>query len=401
MIDPVFAHEINPRVRIGFDARYINDRYHGIGRYAFQILESLIAASPEYTFVIFRGNDPDSRFDWNSLASWSNVEVQPGPRSLYWPQEQILWPWLFHKNRIDLFHSPYFVAPMIATQPCIITVHDLIFDRYPEYMPFSWSRPYYRLLMKMSTRQAHRIISVSRATAQDLEHYYNIPLHKIQIIPEGVDTGFKTCNEQHQVTSIRHHYNLEKSYILTVGARRPHKNLSSLVEAFAGLLPDFNHDLVFVGPADRRFPDEARNAVARLGIQARVHFLDWVPEEDLPALYSQADLVVLPSLIEGFGLPALEAMACGTAVIAADNSSFPEVIGSAGLLVNPHDVEIMRNSIARLLADPSLRLSLSQAGRHRATHFTWDTAALHISQLYRSVLQEAHIQMSHLELPDS
>jgi glycosyltransferase involved in cell wall biosynthesis len=200
---------------------------------------------------------------------------------------------------------------------------------------------------------------------------------------------------------LRQRYHLENPYILTVGARRPHKNLLNLVKAYAALSADFNHDLVFAGPPDRRFPDEAREAVARFDIQARVHFLDWVPEEDLPALYSQAELVVLPSLIEGFGLPALEAMASGTAVIAADNSSFPEVIDSAGLLVDPHDVDMIHHTMARLLADSSLRFSLSQAGKHRATHFTWDTAALHISQLYRSVLQETQNQISRLELPDS
>ena len=401
MIDPGFVDANNHRPRIGFDARYISDRYHGIGRYAFRLLESLIAASPEFTFVIFRGNEPDSRFDWNPLAAWSNVEFQSGPGSLYWPHEQLIWLWLLHKNQIDLFHSPYFVAPLFATQPSIITVHDLIFDRYPNYMPMSWSRPYYRLLMKFSTRQAVRIVAVSRATAHDLQDFYPDLEHKIEIIPEGVETAFRPLDALKQSNKLRDRYDLKDPYILTVGARRPHKNSVNLIKAFAGLYTDYDHDLVFAGPSDHRFPDDSRDVVARLGVQARVHFLDWVPEEDLPALYNQADLVVLPSLIEGFGLPALEAMSCGTPVLAADNSSFPEVIGSAGLLVDPYNIDMLRSSMARILADPSLRQSMSMAGIRRAAHFSWDTAALRISQLYRSVLQEAHIQISNLGLPGS
>jgi len=401
VIDPGFVDANNQRPRIGFDGRFINDRYHGIGRYAFRLLESLIAASPEFTFVVFRGNEPDTRFDWNTLAAWSNVEFQSGPRSLYWPHEQLLWPWILHKNKIDLFHSPYFVAPVFATQPSIITVHDLIFDRYPNYMPLSWSRPYYRLLMKISTRQAVRIVAVSRATAHDLKNFYPDTKHKVEIIHEGVEPAFRRLSALNQSSNLRDRFDLKNPYILTVGARRPHKNSVNLVKAFASLSPDFDHDLVFAGPADNRFPDEARDSAARLGVQERVHFLDWVPEEDLPALYNQADLVVLPSLIEGFGLPALEAMSCGTPVLAADNTSFPEVIGSAGLLVDPYNVDMIRSSIARLLTDPALRQSMSLAGIRRAAHFTWDTAALRISRLYQSVLQEAQIQISHLEFPGS
>jgi hypothetical protein len=127
-------------MRIGFDARFINDRYHGIGRYAFELLVALTGLAPDHYFVIFLGKGQDTRFDWGTLKRQPNVELRMGPWPLYWPHEQLIWPLLIRRTDIDIFHSPYFVAPLLAigSLPIIITIHDLIFDRYPQYMPQSW-----------------------------------------------------------------------------------------------------------------------------------------------------------------------------------------------------------------------------------------------------------------------
>lgn len=361
--------------RIAFDARYINDRYHGIGRYAFRLLEAMVAAAPERTFIVFRGRGRDSRFDWNTLAARPNVELCDGPWPLYGPHEQCLWPWLLRRARADVFHSPYFVAPLLAPCPVVITIHDLIFDRYPAYMPWTWARPCYRLLMSWSTRRARRIIAVSQATAADLTRFYRTPPAKITAIPEGVDPGFGPLLDYDRLQVLRNRYRLPRPFILTVGARRPHKNLARLVEAFARLVAETAHDLVFVGPADARFPDEAGQAVAHHRLNGRVRFLDWVPEADLPGLYALATLVVLPSLVEGFGLPALEAMACGTPVLAASATALPEVVGQAGVLVDPYDVGALTKALRELLCNSTLRRRLGEAGRQRATTFTWQKAA--------------------------
>lgn len=376
--------------RIAFDARYISDRYHGIGRYAFRLLESLVlqqdkgsaAAGPERTFVVFRGRGQDSRFDWRALAARPNVEVRDGPWPLYWPHEQVLWPRLLRRSRADLFYSPYFVAPLLAPCPVVITVHDLIFDRYPDYMPWAWSKPYYRLLMGLSTRRAQRVISVSQATAGDLFHYYGTPSQKVAVVLEGVDPGFGPRANLARLRDLRHRYELAQPVILSVGARRPHKNLARLVRAYASLAPDVAHDLLFVGPADSRFSDEARQAAASAGLNGRVRFLDWVPEVDLVALYALADLVVVPSLVEGFGLPALEAMASGTPVLASHASSLPEVVGEAGVLVNPYDERALTGAMRDLLSDEARRRRLAEAGRMRAAGFTWQRAARRTLQVY-------------------
>ena len=361
--------------RIAFDARYISDRYHGIGRYAFRLLESMAVAAPERTFVVFRGQEQDSRFDWQMLAARPNVELWDGPWPLYWPQEQLRWPLLLRRSRVDRFYSPYFVAPLPATCPVVTTVHDLIFDRYPEYMPQAWSRPYYRLLMALSTRRARRVITVSQATAADLTVHYGTPPDKIAVVPEGVDPSFGPVMDGDRIRALRERYSLTRPIVLSVGARRPHKNLARLVRAFATLASDTAHELLFVGTADPRFPDEARQAALAAGLNGRIRFLDWVPEADLAALYALADLVVVPSLIEGFGLPALEAMASNSAVLAANASSLPEVVGEAGVLVDPYDEEALAGAIQRILHDGALRRRLAKAGQARAASFTWQRAA--------------------------
>jgi glycosyltransferase involved in cell wall biosynthesis len=375
-------------MRIGFDARYINDRYHGIGRYAFELLRALTRLAPEHTFIIFRGKGIDSRFDWRTLETQKNVELRTGPWPLYWPHEQIIWPLSIMRSNLDIFHSPYFVAPLFASSslPVLITIHDLIFDRYPQYMPQSWGYPYYRLLMRLGTGRARMVLAVSRATAQDLKTYYGVPDDRITVVADGIDLDKWNRLAQSNLLAIRQRYGLSNPFILTVGARRPHKNISRLVEAFSRIMDRVPHDLVMAGPVDRRFTDDAKLIASKLGLNGRVHFLDWVPEADLPALYQLADLVAQPSLIEGFGLPVLEAMASGTAVLAANKSSLPEVVAGAGVLVDPYNVDQIADVIMFTLQSGELRQQLAHLGLQRAKEFSWDYSANQMLKIYQQIL---------------
>lgn len=372
--------------RIAFDARYISDRYHGIGRYAFRLLEALAHAAPGMMFVVFRGQGHDSRFDWESLASRRNIEIQAGPWPLYWPHEQLSWPRLLRRARVDLFHTPYFVVPVLSRVPAINTIHDLIFERYPEYMPMKWSRPYYRLLMEYATRRARRIIAVSQSTVEDLGHYYDTGGDRVLVIPEGVDLDFRPVGDASTLEQLRARYNLLRPFVLAVGTRRPHKNFGRLVQAYGLLSQEADFDLVFVGPADRRFSDQARQVAQTSDLNGRVKFLEWVPEADLPGLYTLADLAVIPSLMEGFGLPALEAMACATTVVASNTSSLPEVVGEAGVLIDPYDVKQLAKTMGQLMRDPRRRERLGESGRRRAAGFSWDETARQILKIYAEVL---------------
>lgn len=376
------------RVRLGFDARYINDQYHGIGRYAFNLIETLSRLASSAHFTIFRGNGSDSRFDWRMLSRRDNVEFLPGPDRLYWPTEQIAWLKLLEREDIHIFHSPYFVAPLLARRSLrvVVTVHDLIFDRYPEYMPQAWARPYYRAMMKNSLRRANRIVAVSKATARDLVQYYPDADGKIAVIREGVQAEFEGNMDRVTAETVRNKYGLEKPFVMTVGVRRPHKNLGRLVRAYALLANDIEHHLVLVGPGDPRFSDEAAGEVERLKLSDRVHFLDWVPETDMPALYRVADLVVLPSMIEGFGLPALEAIAGGTVVAAAENSAYSEVLGEAGIFFDPQRETALAEAIRTGLTNCQLRQRLTERGYSRLHNYAWEDVALKTLTLYDAIL---------------
>jgi glycosyltransferase involved in cell wall biosynthesis len=376
-------------IRVGFDGRYINDRYHGIGRYAFGILEALTRLAPETHFMIYRGQSPNSRFDWEGLSQRANVSISSGPKRLYSPAEQITWPRLVTRDRLDIFHSPYITAPWFlhSNTRVVITVHDLIFDRYPAYMPHAWSFPYYKLIMQFSTQRANRIVAVSKATANDLENFYRHTARKVTIAGEGVDRCFSPWGPPEVHRKVREKYHLNGHFILTVGARRPHKNHARLLAAYAQLTKNIPHQLVFVGPSDARFQDEAQDSAQRYHLNGRVKFLDWVAERDLPALYRLADLVVLPSLIEGFGLPALEAMACGTPVVAGNSSSYPEIVGEAARLVNPESVDAIANSIKEILNNPVERKRIAMAGVMRAQELSWEAAATQLLETYEEVLK--------------
>ncbi|MGW8249026.1 MAG: glycosyltransferase family 4 protein, partial [Anaerolineales bacterium] len=278
--------------------------------------------------------------------------------------------------------APLWKLPFSSSIPVIITVHDLIFDRYPEYMPVHWMLPYYKMMMRMSIQRADIVVTVSNHTAGDLEDFYSPSKDKVVTLPEGVDPLFKISTNTNGKNNIREKYNLQQPFILSVGARRPHKNLARLVEAFASLVERIPHNLVLVGAHDHRFEDEARKAAQRYRLPSRVQFLDWVPDEDLSAIYRLADLVVLPSIMEGFGLPALEAMASGTPLAGAANSSIAEVAGGAGRYFNPLKTEQIAQAMAQVLLNPNLQRQMREAGLQRAAEFTWDSVARRMLSVY-------------------
>jgi glycosyltransferase involved in cell wall biosynthesis len=385
--------------RIAFDARYINDQYHGIGRYAFRLLEGMVAAAPEATFIVYKGRGRDTRFDWATVATRPNVELREGPWPLYWPHEQLVWPLLLRRDRADMFYSPYFVAPLVPSCPAVITVHDLIFDRYPGYMPWRWSRPYYQWLMRWGTRRAQRIITVSQATAAELAYHYEVPQNKIVTILEGA-AEFHRVTDQNKLQALCDRYGLKRPFVLAVGTRRPHKNLARLVTAFARAGAHATHDLVFAGPADSRFPDEARQAALALKLDSAARFLGWVPEADLPGLYTLADLFVIPSLVEGFGLPALEAMACGTPVVASNVSSLPEVVEDAGVLVDPLDIDAWAAALQALLNDPTKRQCMAKAGLRRVEAFTWPQMAAQVLQAFDELSASRRLRSQSLKMQE-
>jgi glycosyltransferase involved in cell wall biosynthesis len=366
------------RTALVFDGRYIQDRYHGIGRYAFHLLRELAVLLPQQRFVVLRDPAlPDSRFDWAALQAVPNIRVQPLTAPPFGVAEQVVLPRTVARQRRPLYHTPYFALPWVLPAPAIVTVHDCIFEHDPRYMPRRWARAYYRLLMSVSLARAQAVLVPSRATVADVRRFYRVPTRKLRVTPEAADAAFQPIEDAARRAEVRTRYGLPERFVLAVGARRPHKNFARLVQAIAGLdgLP-----LVFVGGADARFPDET--AAAARGLGDRVRFLGAVPEADLPVLYNLATVLASPSIIEGFGLPVLEAMACGTPVVCSAIPVFEEVAGAAAILVAPDDTAAWTAALCRVAGDPALQAQLRAGGLARAAGFSWRRAAGAVLPVY-------------------
>ncbi|MBJ7899749.1 MAG: glycosyltransferase [Cyanobacteria bacterium RI_101] len=275
---------------------------------------------------------------------------------LVWTETQL--PQIYRKLQADLLFSPVPEAPLI--QPCrsVVMVHDLIPLRFPR-----WRSPltyYCRFYLPQVLKRATHILCNSQATAADLIDFFQIPAAKITPILLGHDPSRFFCPDPRESP---------RPYFLYLGRLDPHKNLARLIQAFAQIPEEY--ELWCAGPPDPRYRPGLTALGESLGFGARLRWLDYVPPEDLPLLLHRATALVFPSLWEGFGFPALEAMACGTAVITSNCSSLPEVTGEAALLVNPYDVEDIAGAMKRLIEEPGLRSELVQKGLARAKELTW------------------------------
>jgi len=368
---------------VAFDARYVNDRYHGIGRHAYNLLDALTRLDSGRRYLVYyHPGYCNTRFNMESLRERSNVELRPIRLPLYLPNEQLIWPILLTRARVDLFHSPYVVLPFLTRIRSVMTVHDLIFERHPEYRPRSYLQRFYRPVTQLGTKRADLVLTVSESTARDVQAYYQVNRASIHVIGNAVDLTFQRERDPARLAAVRERYDLPERFILTVGAGRPHKNIETLVEAFARLDPSLAPTLVIGGEHDPRFPDGVRDRIQAHSIASRVVQSGMIREEDLPVVYSLADVFVFPSLVEGFGLPPLEAMACGTPVLASTASAVSEVLGDAALAFDARDPEQLAAALSRVLTDTALRTRLSCRGLERARAFTWERVARETLQAY-------------------
>jgi glycosyltransferase involved in cell wall biosynthesis len=249
------------------------------------------------------------------------------------------------------------------------------------------------MLTRWNVQKAARVIVASEATRQDLCHFYPVDPRKIRVTPLAAASAFRPASEE-QCQTARARYNLPRRFVLALGDRRPHKNLKTLLKAFAEIAPNTDADLVLVGKTDVCGPDTMTPLIHQLGLSARVLCTGYVAETDLPALYTCADVVACPSLVEGSGLSLLEAMACGTAVVASHTSSLPEVVGDAGVLVCPHDARTLSGAILSILQNPAYRRELQRRSLARAARFSWRFTASLTFQVYHTVMSSQWSPMS-------
>ncbi len=376
-------------MRICLDLSPAVHQHAGLGRYAQELLLALAVTNGQNEYVVFYNNPATARVD-PTLERFPKITT---PLS-YKPWR--LSAMLAHFARIPqdslfpgvaLFHATDHLLPYFRRIKSVFTLHDLIFLFHPEtHKPLN--RWFLTLMMPRFLRAADAVIAVSECTKRDAVRFYGIPEEKITVIYEGVNPRFRPASPE-TIASVRARYNLPEHFILYVGTIEPRKNLTALLEAFHHLLATHDLRLVIVGKKGWLYEGFFRR-LRELGLGNRVIFTGYVPDEDLPAIYSAAELFVFPSLYEGFGLPVLEAMACGVPVICSNTSSLPEVAGDAALLVDPTDVRALAGAMEQALTDEALRVTLRARGIERAQRFTWARAAQETMQVYENVVALRH-----------
>jgi glycosyltransferase involved in cell wall biosynthesis len=380
---------------IGIDATAALTQGGGIGRYTRELIHALVTEAPGYRYTFFSARPPAVLPVPNSLPVAPQVAHRPAPvdeRWLYrlWYRAGIPLPVQLFTGPIDLFHSPDFVLPPVRGGiPTLLTVHDLSFVHYPATFPANLVAYLNRVVPRSVARATH-ILADSQSTKRDLAAIWRVPDDKVTVLYSGVNERFRPVTDATALAAVRARYGLgDRPYVLAVGTVQPRKNYELLVRAFRAVAQAGPHVLVIAG--GRGWLTEGLDAeITRQGVADRVILPGFVDDADLPALYSAADLFVFPSLYEGFGLPLLEAMACGVPVISSDASSLPEVAATGGepaaLLLPPGDEAAWSAAMLRLLTDETARQRLSTAGVAQAARFTWQAAARQLAALYERLL---------------
>jgi glycosyltransferase involved in cell wall biosynthesis len=368
-------------VRVALDGRKLHD--FGIGTYVQGLLGEFVALGVPEELVVYRGPAAEipaaletGRIEWRVDGS--------RPYSL-----GELWRLAIRarRDRVGLFHAPHYVCPPLLPCPAVVTIHDLIHLRFPDWRRRPLAPLYARVMLRLAVTRAARVIAVSESTRRDLEARLGVRPGRIRVVPNGVASHFAPARDAAALTAGLARLGLAAPYLLFVGNPMPHKNVGRLLDAFAGL-PASVGPLVLAGvrPAVR---GRLERAVESRGLGGRVVLLAPLPAAAMPLVYQGATLLAMPSLWEGFGLPAVEAMACGTPVVAADRGALGEVVGDAGVLVDPTNVDALREALYNLAVHAPLRAALRAAGLARVRAFSWRHAAEATIGVYREALAGA------------
>jgi len=370
-------------MKIGIDGTLLHGNYSGVEYSIHHLLNALVADDRENKYIIHVGAnfqpDPTSptNFEWKHTSFPATRRL----RRIFWQQWQL--PPQLLLDGVDVFHGPGYITPVHCPVPSVVTVYDVIALTHPELCSMG-NRLHYRWMLPRVLRRATRAIVPSEAVRDDVLHLFPEITDRIRVVPLGIDGAFFDQPDTETLGHVRAKYHLPEHFILFLGNLERKKNLSLLVQAFselkaASVIP---HRLVLAGCL-KTATEDLHKSIEDTAAGATIRLLDYVPGEDLPSLYQLADVFVLPSLVEGFGLPVLESMALGTPVVASNRGALPEIVADAGLLCDPEDRVSLTDALLRLITDEGLRDRLIEAGRIRARQFTWKTAARRVMAIYR------------------
>ncbi len=383
-------------MRIGIDGRCLVGEQTGIGRYAHNLIEALVELDSSnkyflYFFNFIRSSDREKlrqKYFVSGARLTNRILTVPNrpTRICDFVMDNLAIPWVLRHDKIDLFFSPGFcsVINLPAETRMIVTVHDVIYKLYPDFFT-GYGKRRLRVLGEALIR-ADKIIADSESTKRDILKFFGVQANNIVVVYPGVSDSFHVVNDTELIGSIRQRYNLSELFILFVGTLEPRKNLVGLMEAYSKLRKtmDLKHKLVIVGRKGWDY-ESIFERVRDLGLKENVFFLDYLPEKDLPLLYNCAEMLVFPSIYEGFGLPPLEAMACGCPVITSNTSSLPEVVGEAAVLVNPHEVDDIARGIRQVLESPERKHDLIEKGLRRSQLFSWKKTAQETLAIFKNI----------------
>lgn len=369
--------------KIGIDGTPLLGNRSGVGNYTARLLAAMVAARPEWEYLLY-SNRPLGGLE----ASLERVRQVEGylPRSR-WLWMQTVLPGLVARTQPALCHFTNALAPVMQPSPFVLTIHDASLFLYSQYHPRARLATI-RLILPTITRRAAAVITVSDHARRELVRVLGLPAGKVHVVHEAAPAAFQPVTDGATLAALRQKYRLPEHFLLYVGTLEPRKNLGRLVRALKRIRQaGFPHHLVMVGERGWMMEGFERE-IEQLGLADVVHLTGFVPTEDLPGLFSLATLFTFPSLYEGFGLPPLEAMACGTPVLSSNNSSLEEVCGDAAYLIDPHDEEALTEGLRLLLSDPERRADLARRGLERTRHFSWERAAEETVAIYNQVLEK-------------
>jgi glycosyltransferase involved in cell wall biosynthesis len=352
-----------------FDSRMKN--WSGIGKYSKSLI-NFYKDNIDNKFCLLINGDNEY---------FNNIKIKSSVFSI---KEQFEIPYLSFKKNYNLFHSPHFVFPIFNPGKIILTIHDLTPLLFPDIFSLQ-ARTYMKIMIWLSKFKADKIITVSQNTKDDLVEMFNYNPKKIKVIYNGVDNSYKIIDNKKLISEIKDKYDTGKDFLLYVGNIKPHKNIPVLLKALSNI--DKQNKLVIVGKRDKAY-DEIFDIIDQNNLEDRIIFTGFVPDKDLILLYNAATLFVYPSLYEGFGLPPLEAMACGTPVITSNVSSLPEVVGYAAITVDPYNINGLAEEINKVLGNEVLQKAMIKKGIERAKEFTWEKTARETIRVYEEVLNQ-------------
>ncbi len=357
-------------------------KHAGIGRYVSELSAALIQEDFGIDFTFLSGPNFEGSLQ-RAAASSRCSKFQRTFSGIYGPAEQFEIP--FRSLGADLLHVPHFNVPFFSPGKLVTTVHDLIYLRDPQALRSGLGRAYASWLFKGVEKRACAVIVVSENTRSDLlERFPGISRERVTVIPEAVSSHLGRIDDADVLENVRRKHGLKNPFVLFVGSLKPHKNVEGLIEALETVRREqkLPHDLVIVGRPDPKYP----KIMECIRKHSFVNYLGELSDPELAALYSMAEVFVLPSFYEGFGLPALEAMACGVPVLVSNRASLPEVVGDAGKVFDPDRVDALSELLYNTLKNRDLRKEMSKRGSERARQFSWKRTAQETVGVYERVL---------------